>query len=203
MLAVIRDVLLAYQPLKDAQKAHKKKPEDARANYGLGCTLFNGGKKDEDAKKHLEKYLELDKENKEGLAAEAQFRLGVIALRAKKSDEKKTGEHFKKAVELDKGGRHRMKERVDWEKVRAFQRDKKKADEYKKALRKHVDSFPKSAFAAQALMMIADVCLKARDIEGAVDAWLELQDKRFGSIEYPEMRKLLTKYWNQSKRSKR
>jgi len=202
MLAIINDVLLAYQPLKDAQKAHKKEPEDARANYGLGCALFNGGKKDGDAKKHLEKYLELDKENKEGLGAEAHFRLGVIELRAKEVDEKKVGEHFKRAVELDKDGRLRMKERVDWKKVKALQKSKK-ADEYKKALRKHVDSFSKSAFVAQALMAIADICLKARDIEGAVDAWLELQDKRFGSIEYPEMRKLLTKYWNQSKRSKK
>jgi TolA-binding protein len=203
MLAIIRDVLLAYQPLKDAQKAHKKEPEAARANYGLGCALFNSGKKDKDAKKHLERYLELDKENKEGLAAEAYFRLGVMELRAKKGDKKKVEEHFKKAVELDKDSRRRMKERADWEKVKSLQKDKKKAAEYKKALRKHVDSFPKSAFVAQALMMIADICVKARDIEGAVDAWLELQKKRFGSIEYPEMRKLLAKYWNQSRRSKK
>ncbi len=203
MLAIIRDVLLAYQPLKVAQKAQKKKPEDARANYALGCALFNRAKKDEDAKKHLKKYLELDKENKEGLAAETHFRLGAIELRAKKGDEKKAQEHFKKAVELDKDGRQRMKERADWEKVRALQKDRKKLAELKKALRKHVDSFPKGALVARALMMLADICLKERDIEGAVDAWLELQDKRFGSIEYPEMRKLLTKYWSQSKRSKK
>jgi TolA-binding protein len=203
MLAIIRDVLLAYQPLAKAKKAQKDSPESARANYGLGCALFNEAKKDEEAKAHLEKYLELDKEDKEGLGAEAYYRLGVLELRAKQADEKKVEEHFKKAVELDKDGRRRMKERVDWEKVKSLQKDSKKAAEFKKALRKHIDGFPKSAFAAQALMMLADVCLKERNIEGAVDAWLELQKNRFGSIEYPEMRKLLTKYWNQSKRSKK
>lgn len=203
MLAIIRDVLLAYQPVSKAKKAQKDKPDSARANYALGCALFNEAKKDEDAKTYLEKYLELDKEDKEGLGAEAYYRLGVIELRAKKGDEKKAEEHFKKAVELDKDGRLRMKERVDWENVKSLQKDSKKTAEFKKALRKHIDSFPKSAFVAQALMMTGDLCLKEADIEGAIDAWLELQKVRFGSIEYPVMRKLLEKYWSQSKRSKK
>ena len=201
ILKVVKDVLLARQPLSKAKKTHKEKPEDARANYALGCACYNQGRKDEDAAKFLEKYLELDKENKEDLGAEAHFRLGVITLRAKKNDDKKAGEHFKKALELDKAGRFRMKERIDWEKVKKLQRGKDSA-KLKVGLRKHVDEYPKSVFVGKALMMIADICLKEKDFDGAVDAWLELQKKRFGSIEYPEMRKLLAKYWNMSKRSR-
>ena len=200
MLKIIEDVLLARQPLAKAKKAQKAKPEDARANYALGCAHYESAKKDSDAVKFLEKYLELDKENKEDLGAETHYRLGVIALRAKKTEEKKVEGHFKKAVELDAKGRFRMKERVDWAQVMKLQKD---PDKLKAALRKHVDGFPKSALVAKALMMIADICLKKNDIEGAVDAWLELQKKRFGSIEYPEMQKLLKKYWNMSKRSKK
>ena len=58
-------------------------------------------------------------------------------------------------------------------------------------------------FVAKALMIIGDICLKEKDFNGAVDAWLELQKKRFGSIEFPEMRKLLKKYWNQSKQGRK
>jgi len=202
LLKILKDIMLARQPLKDAKKGHKEKPQEPRANFALGCALFNTGKKDKDAARHLNRFLELDKENKEKLGAQAHFRLGVIALRAKKSDGKKAGEHFRKAVELDKDGRLRMKERVDWEKVIIFQKAKNPA-KLKAAARKHVDGFAKSVFAAKALMIIADICLKQKDIDGAVDAWLELQKKRFGSIEYPEMRKLLAKYWNQSSQSKR
>ena len=203
MKRIIEDVLLAYLPLSDAKKLLKKEPEGAHANYAMGCAYYNaGGKKDSDAKKHLEKYLELDKDNKEYQVAETHYRLGVMALRAKRADKDKAKEHFKAAVEMDKTGRFRMKEHCDWAKVQALRRYKN-LDVVKKAAREHIDKYPKSVFNGKAYMLIAEICLAQKDIEGAVDAWLELQDKRFGSIEYPAMQVLLKKYWNMSKRSKK
>jgi tetratricopeptide (TPR) repeat protein len=132
---------------------------------------------------------------------EVHFRLGVIRLREKKKE--KAQEHFKKVEELDKDDKKRTKEHIAWAKLKLLLADKKRQAEAKKAARELVDKFPKGMYLSKCLMIIADICIKERDIDGAVDAWLELQKKRFGSIEYPEMKKLLNKYWNQSKHSKK
>lgn len=202
LMKLMKDVMLAYQPMKDAKKAQKEGPEDARANFALGCAYFNSAKRDKDAAECLKKHLEIDKENKESLAADAHLRLGVIALRAKKTEEKGLAEHhFKKAIELDSDGKKLMKEHVAWEKAQALVR-KNKFDEAKAAALKLIKDFPKSGYVAKCYMLAAEMCLKRNDIDGAVDAWMELQKNRFGSIEYPEMQKLLKKYWNQSKRGR-
>jgi tetratricopeptide (TPR) repeat protein len=224
LMKVLRDTVLAYTKLSDAKKAQKEKPEDSRANFSLGCAYYNGGK-DKEAREYFQKYLELiekapeegqgepsEKEGREGeekeksevdksFEADAHFRLGVIDLR--EGDEKKAQEHFTKAIDLDTGGRKKLKAHIAWEKLKLLLKDGKKQAEAKDAARKLVDEHPKSAYVAKCLMIIGDICIAQRNIEGAVDAWLELQDKRFGSIEYPEMRKLLTKYWNQSPQSKK
>jgi|GEM_PF-3226182 len=107
----INDTFDGKREQSEAEEALKKDENDVEAHYKLADALRKLAKI-EDALKHYEKVIELDKENQKGLKVKALFRLGEgLLVKARRNEFvealKKAEEKFKEVEKLDaekKGG---------------------------------------------------------------------------------------------------
>ena len=178
-LKAIKDGVDAVAEKAEAEEALKKDKNDIKAHYRLAEALRKQNKLEE-AKKHYEKVIELDRENKEGLKVKALFRLGEAQLfsgRDYLGNLKKADEKFKEVERLDGEKKGGFADRIEyyrlegkmWESARKARGDVELAKRLAADAESFIAKFPKSEFVPFALYFASYFYYFAKDYEKALE----------------------------------
>jgi len=185
-IKAIKDGVDAVAEKAEAEEALKKDENDIKAHYKLAEALKKQNKVEE-AKKHYEKVVELDKENKDGLKVKALFRLGEAELFSSRDylgNLKRANEKFEEVERLDgekKGGfadrieYYRLEGRI-WEDFRKAKDDAETARRLAADSESFIEKFPESEFVSFALYFASLFYHYAKDYNKALEKVNKLLD---------------------------
>lgn len=178
-LKAIKDGIDAVKEKKEAEEALKKDENDVKAHYKLAEALRKQNKSEE-AKKHYEKVVEIDKENAEGLKVKALFRLGeaeIFSSRDYLVNLKRAEKRFEEVEKLDAEEKGGFADRIEYYRlegrIRKNARKMKDDAETAKRIAEDCESFIKkfseSEFTPYAVYFACYAYYLAKDFKKALE----------------------------------